>query len=271
MEEKKYLKISMGTLVCLIIIVLLVVIVIGFGMYIYFLKNNKIETSQPIANVENIENAETEEVKKSIKLDETKEYVYEKDRTEINETIDYGGGETFDFTDTITLPFVNINSEDAKQINESLQQRYDKASTSLGREDKYSFGYTAMGYKTSLLEGKMISIETQTSDVYVPGGDFLVDYKIYNIDLSAGKQMSNSEILEMFNLTEAKMDEIIRTNLQYTYYEIQDETGSFEEFMATCEPDNYQIFVSNEKTLEVYIPCTGIPGGDSTAMYTVNL
>ena len=269
MEEKKSVKISVGMLVCLIIIALLIMIVIGFGNYIYFLKSDKVEVSEPISNVEKIEN--DEQVKKSIKIDDEKPYVYEKDRTEINETIDYGGGETFDFTDTITLPFINIGSEDVKKINESLQQQYGKASTSLKREDEYGFDYTTMSYKSSLLEGKILSLETETSDITVPGGDFLVDYKIYNIDLNTGKQLLNSEILEMYNLTGEKMDEIIHTNLQYTYYEIQDEVGSFEEFMATCTPNNYQIFVLNEKTLEVYVPCEGYPGGDSNVTYTVNL
>lgn len=253
MEEKKSIKISVGMLVCLIIIALLVMIIIGFGVYVYFLKNDKVEMSQPISNVENVPNEETEEVKKSIKVDDTKDYVYEKDRTEVNETIDYGGGITDNFTDTITLPFINIDSEDAKKINESLQQEYDKASTSLQKVE-YGFDYTEMRYEYTIFEEKVLSLKILEMPIVVPGGCFPEYYDIYHIDLETGKQLSKEEMLRILNVNEETIQDKAVLNLA-KYLPI-DEYGfeTVEDIYNSCDLDNYQLFVKDKDNIEVYLP-----------------
>lgn len=251
MEEKKYLKISKELLVCLMIIVLLVIIIIGFGMYIYFLKNSKIETSQSIVDVENTE--VEEQVKKSIKIDETKDYVYEKDRTEINEPLQ-------NYTDTIYLPFVNIDSEDAQKINETLQQKYQEASTSLIRHDEYyAFEYTKMKYEYHLLLAEtVLSLKVEIGDVYVSSEGFLGNCYVYNIDLETGKLLTKEQMLAKLNRVDmdAKIENEVTKQLleEYGgYYGFE----TLEDVYEICDLENYEIFVKDENTFEICFPyCT---------------
>ncbi len=61
MEEKRYIKMSLGTAICLIIIIILLVAFIALGIYTYTTKNTKVETNY-ISNDNNEEyqKAETE-------------------------------------------------------------------------------------------------------------------------------------------------------------------------------------------------------------------
>ena len=58
MEEKRYIKMSLGTAICLIIIIILLVVFIALGIYTYTTKNTKVETNY-------ISNDNTEEYQKT--------------------------------------------------------------------------------------------------------------------------------------------------------------------------------------------------------------
>lgn len=191
------------------------------------------------------------------KIDEMQDYVYEKDISEINETTRSG----YRHTDVIRLPFINLNSEDVQKINGKLEQQYQKSATSLKRYNDGSlveFGYTSMNYKYSVLENKLISLQTESSEILVIGDGFDPSYITYNLDINTGKELSNSEILEMLNIGADKFTTKMYEGIEkfissddgwYGVYSINDFTSKF-------NMDTYQIFVVNENQFELYFWCS---------------
>lgn len=190
------------------------------------------------------------------KIDEIQDYVYEKNKSEIKETVKSG----YTYTDVIRLPFINLNSKDVQEINGKLEEQYQKASTSFKRYNDGSlveFGYTAMDYKYSVLKEKLISLQTKSSEILVVGDSFDPSYTIYNLDINTGKKLSNSEILKILNISTdkftTKMNEGIENFISSDgeWYEV----NSVNDFASKFNVDTYQIFVVSENQLELYFWC----------------
>lgn len=234
--------------------------VVTIGVYSLVIKPKYSTNLEDVSNVsdnkikqEDLSIAETTVCEK---IDEMQDYVYEKEKSEINETTRSG----YTYTDVIRLPFINLNSEDVQEINGNLEQEYQKSSTSLKRYNDGSlveFGYITMDYKYSVLEEKLISLQTESSEILVVGDGFDTRYITYNLDINTGKKLSNLEVLEMLNISTdkftSKMYEGIKNFISsddgwYGVYSINDFTSKF-------NMDTYQIFIVNENQLELYFWC----------------
>lgn len=197
----------------------------------------------------------TKEDKDVIKLDESKELIYEKSVKEINETYDKENGYTFE--DKIRLPFINIDSEDAEKTNSKLQEKYNTAVNSLVKEE-YGFSFTRMDYEEHIIKDKFVSLIVCEMPVHVPGGDFLEYYTLYNFDLQdGGKKLTKREIIEKFNLTPNELEEKVKEALKKNYdeYDYADEDfGTFDEYISNSKYhfENLQLLITGEKNLDVY-------------------
>lgn len=187
------------------------------------------------------------------KIDNLKPYIYEKEKTEINE--EYYENNTFE--DTIRLPFINIKSEDATKVNEELKEKYDEASKSLEKENDFGFSYTSMDYECKVISGKYAAISVLQMPVYVPGGDFLENYYIYNFDLENGKLLTTKDILSKFNMDENAFEEKLKEELikRYNDYEwAEEDFGTLEEYLKNSKYDSedIEILINNQNSLKVY-------------------
>lgn len=186
------------------------------------------------------------------KIDDSKDYIYEKDSKLIKEKVD-----SEDYEDNIRLPFINIDSSDAKKTNEELQNRFNVFSNSLEKDD-YGFNYTKMDYEEHIINNKYVSLSVLRMPIFVPGGDFLEYYTIYNFDLeNSGKLLSRNDIIKKFNITESELESKIKDELisMYNEYDFPEmDLGTLDEYLSNSkyEFSSIELLITGENTLDVY-------------------
>lgn len=274
---KKLLKI-VGIFIALVIVGCLSV-VIGKNVVASKIKPNtanvSTNTNVAIPKTNEIDNSVTDEENKSAKkVDDTKDFVYEKEVKEINETYDKENNYTFE--DKIRLPYININSEDAERTNSKLQEKYNSAKNSMKKEE-YGFNFTRMDYEEHIVPDKYIGLSVCEMPVHVPGGDFLEDYTLYNFDIQdGGKKLTKREVIEKFNLTPNELEEKVKEALKKNYYEYDyadEDFGTFDEYMSNSKYhfENLQVLITSEKTLDVYFEFPIGPEGIRTGVLSIDV
>lgn len=273
---KKFFKI-IGIILGLIIIVYLSVI-IGKNVIANKIKPNKVNTAAdktittPVVN--EVDDSTTEEDNVAKKVDDSKDFVYEKEVKEINETYDKENNYTFE--DKIRLPYININSEDAERANNKLQQNFNSAKNSI-QKDEYGFNFTRMDYEEHIVYDKYIGLSVCEMPVHVPGGDFLEYYTLYNFDIQdGGKKLTKREVIEKFNLTPNELEEKVKEALKKNYYEYDypdEDFGTFDEYMSNSKYhfENLQVLITGEKTLDVYFEFPIGPEGIRTGVLSIDV
>ena len=194
MEEKREIKISLGTVICIVIIVILLC-ALAFVYYLGFVKEDDKEIAKPQDNKivfqeektntliqgnveiveENKEEDKKEENKQVGKIDENKELVY----TEYNK---YASEYSF------TIPKININSQDVIAINNEIEELIKETKTAIQDE---SFWHVNIGYET-YINGDVLSVVIDKNTGY----DY-TNYMVYNINIKTGKKYSNEELVSL--------------------------------------------------------------------------
>ena len=189
MEEKANQK-PVGLIISIIFNVILIgVIVAGVICGQFFTKkttdNNGQTTSKESSLVEtevvNKEEEQTVEEKaetKSIKIDDSKDYVYEI-KAKLDEPFEEEG-----VTTEISVPQINLNYENIKTINEKIK----KFGQSHGFYDFVTEHY---------LNKDILSVVTRSDS---PGDTY--EYYVYNIDIKTGNILTNEELLHKMGITE---------------------------------------------------------------------
>ena len=192
--------------ISLIVIILILVLAIGIGAGFLFAGKMNITTNDNTANNNAVE------TKTGKKIDESKPWVYDaeylKDKEEKVKT-NKENSLTFKSTEQIKLPYININSEDARIANDEIKVFAEKAYADFGKplqgsdastkeaiNDNDWFTYTAYDYKVYENE-KILSIVISKQKVAVPG-DGSATYMVYNFDLETLKNVEIDEILQSY-------------------------------------------------------------------------
>ena len=186
-KEKKEIRVKLSTV--LFIVLLVAVAVMAF--FIYKLNddnmklkdqlNNKPDIVNTTPNTNTVSNdvntnsntnaSNVAQTKKVNKIDNEKELVY----TSFNEiTSDY----------SYSLPFINIDSTDAKKINAEIESKF-----------KTKSGY-AIKYVSYVNDNVLSLVISNEFD----GG--FIEYFSYNIDIYTGKALSNKDLISLKNITE---------------------------------------------------------------------
>ena len=216
MEEKKTIKITLGTAICMIIIFLLLIAIIFISFYYNSKSNNAYNVNSDVSektesiaynvpnqtqenNVNNLTNQvsninkdqnvpNTTNPKTIKKLDESKDLLY-------------SSYSKYSSQYSYSIPYINIDSADAKKINSEIQTYYKNL---VEQELKYE----AQGYSvhmdtikyTSYINNNILSVVI--SNTYP---NSCIYYKVYNLDIYNGTTVSNADILNLKNITEAKL------------------------------------------------------------------
>lgn len=162
------------------------------------------------SNEENDLNNSEEIVTKTIKENSNKDYVYLRESydVEINDRGDI-------FKDKIEIPYINIDSEDAKKVNQEIYKMYEEAVKTVVEEEQEN-SYTAISYKYSIVDN-IISLCIDSTPICIPGGGFTAERTVYNFSLENGKRLSTKEVLAKHNLSEESMIEKINLDLKDWY------------------------------------------------------
>ena len=255
-EKKKTKQNGKGKKVLLGIILLVVFLLLGILAGVMIPENNKPEFVKKIEDkITNQEN------KDSKKIDESKPWVYDaeymNDKEEKEKTNSYNNL-TYKASEEIKLPYININSEDAKKANEELKAMFDKAYENFGkleeatnlatgekiiRDDWFSF----TEYKYDFYENNnILSIVIKKLDVHIPG-DGGVEYVIYNFNLDTLKFATLEEVGKACGFSS---ESDIKEKIGIAMENAGEEAGIFEDTVW----DGKRFFIDKVGKLNVVLP-----------------
>ncbi len=169
------------------LLILLLLIVIGMSVFIVVDKlpkqnTNNVQNEDNGSNTDNVQNGNNVPSQKTILYkDSTKNLVYDIEKTAYNEAQN--------FSIKVKLPYVNIDSTYAEEIN--------KAIINIELET-----YNTVSY-SSYLNDNILSIVIRMANRLAAIEE--VYYLVYNIDIYTGERVSNAEILNYLNTTEEKV------------------------------------------------------------------
>ena len=167
--------------------------------------------------------------KNSIKVDDSKEYVYDADYKYDNKYTDYSTGEDFETAtidhyglsikpnlhklSSLKVPYININSTDGEYVNAELKKLYmdyaksfDEYAASESKKDgptvRQILTYFSYNYKD--IVSVVVVYDTQATSTWS------FKYKTYNFDIKTGNLLSYDEVLTRLNYTKENMESNVR-------------------------------------------------------------
>ena len=229
MSEKETIKVSLSTVILLCIIFVLVVAIIL--MYFYYNNNTPNTTTSTSSSTSSEAPSKvdaTTEAKKVKKLDETKEIVYDS----YTKT---GVGYSY------TLPYINIDSKEAKRINTQIEEYYKPIINENLQDEEESVFTHIIEYK-SYINDNVLSLLITLNTVHDT-----TEYKVYNLDIYTGKEITNSELIDIKNISEKElldtMETVYSDFFADLYKTVKDEQPEeYERNLArTISSDNYSL------------------------------
>lgn len=161
MEKKKVdMKIA--------IIIILSIIIVAMGITIGYLYIQRIDMENMLNELYTNDELYDDDAGYITKLDNEQDWVY----TEVMSMVN-------DSEAIHEMPLVNIDTQDAKAINEEIKNLFEDKNKDSNKND-FTYQYYTIGDILSLL-----IIDKQTND-----------YKVYNIDLYTGLKINATELLE---------------------------------------------------------------------------
>lgn len=216
MEEKKTIKISLGTAICMIIIFLLLIAIIFISFYYNSKSNNAYNVNSDVSektesiayNVpnqtqENNVNNLTNQVSNNNKDQNVPNTTNPKTIKKLDESKDllYSSYNKYSSEYSYSIPYINIDSADARRINNEIESYYKKlVEQELKNESEgYAINMYTIKY-TSYINDTILSLVISHSNP-----NDCIYYKVYNLDIYNGTMVSNADILNLKNITEAKL------------------------------------------------------------------
>lgn len=184
--------------VTILLIAIIIVLILAIGVYVglWFAGNNTKIINNKEEVVKEKENSKTEDNKATKKIDETKPWVYDadyKDGKKDKIIIPEYSNEEDSVLEKLIVPYININSNYAKSVNEEIRAMYEKAYNQFGKEnDNKSIVYIDMEYSYYYNEN-ILSVVITTRDGVLNGG-LSREYIIYNFNLNTLEKASLEDI-----------------------------------------------------------------------------
>lgn len=175
-----------GKTVIWIIVTIILVLVIGIGGgFLLASKNNNNNTLNKTETPEN----KQEQTKTSKKIDESKPWVYDaeygKDKT-VKKV------ESFSSDKYLTVPYININSEDANKANDEIKNIYEEIYSKYGTAPSYTIIYSS-NYEF-YENDNILSIVLRVGNAVINGGAGTSKTYIYNFNLDTLKTATLKEM-----------------------------------------------------------------------------
>lgn len=276
MEDKKTIKISLGTVICMIIIFLLVIALIL--MYFYYNRNSK--------NIGSVNSNISEKVENNIDKEISNNQIKKVSKLEENKEIVYSSYSKYSDEYSYSIPYININSDDANKINKEIEVYYKSLVEEELKNESEGFSVIMVNIKyNSYINDNILSLVVSSE---YPND--CVYYKVYNLDIYTGTVVTNSDIINLKNMTESKFLDTLKelyenefvsaygskekfiSNMRnapagWTEDELQEQSKFYEDqFNKTTSTDNYSIqtpiFLNENGKLCVIAPIYSMAGAD---------
>lgn len=255
MEDKKTIKIGMGSFIFIILIIVIITAGAIFGCSYYIANtinrnenNNEIKVENIIENG-NKTNAITNEIQQKVYNED--DWVIPANYENKLSIFSYTtlGNDTYKISD-IKVPYININSEDAKQTNEEIEKTYKELIQEFeenANEDE-TMSYTVASYKSYINKDILsVVIEVEKGGTYLP----IYEYYTYNFNLKTLELCDYDEIFKVSGNTQSN----IKEKLEKAIKEIEEVQGLEEDMKK--EPINTGIQYYNksvkDSSLQYYL------------------
>ncbi len=232
----------------IILLVISILISISLGGYLFYDKVLNKQTNYP-----NEQPTNQNDIKESIsKINPTKDWIYDADypKNVLANSYDSYYNETY-YAKDIIAPFININSNDAKNANNTIEDIFNEAVNryNIGVEDKTTF--SVIDYE-KYIDNNLISVLFW----FGKGGTDVVrpDYYTYTFDLQTGKALSFKEVYQKFNFNQNQIDNEIKQEITDEINDIFEESFPNENAKNYIDESikNYEESINNN-TLKYYI------------------
>lgn len=223
MEEKKYIKVSLGTVICIFIIFLLLIVICGM----YFNYNNKNDVKENVISTKQENNINANEIisnnitsdesaeKQSIKIDDNKELVYDANYSYKNFSNESYYSESMNKTYSlkdINVPYINIDSEDASSANKEIKALFEELAESFEQEyNDTKTWYWIASYQT-YTRGNLLSVVITIES----GGTDVEQYKYYtyNFNLDTLKLYSYEEAYKLAGFNSSNINVKVQESIK---------------------------------------------------------
>lgn len=258
MDEKKTIKISLSTVICLFIIFALTVAL--FWMYTYYNSGNNDLNSIDSNTTNNKAYVDSD----NNDSDTTNSNITNK---KVNKVYDdkelvFSSYNNFSSEYSYSIPYINIKSSEVEEINKKIEKNYKELvneQLDCIKENGYANDVGGLKYN-SYVNDNILSLVIKQEFVYE-----YESYETYNIDIYTGKAVTNSEIIAQKNITEIdllnKLEELYRKKFieKYGTRDTARNTVGLKSYDAslseTVSRDNYSIdtpmFLDEEGKLNV--------------------
>lgn len=255
-----------------IIILLLTIIIIILSVIIALILTGKINLNQ---TTEETSTKEEQQEETNIKIDKNLEYVYDANYTYNNkyieferaslenknskEKLSYFGIEVeytlgTQYLSNLKVPYININTEVAKNINKELENLYLEyakdfdSCAEIAKNDTNSHSCSQiLTYRTYKFNDILSIVVIDSSQSTSP---WILNYNIYNFDLKTGKQINYNDLLSKLNYNSTETlnnaENLIKNKMESLY-------GEHEKDLSTaCTETSYD---SNNNLISNNINC----------------
>lgn len=202
-----------------IALAILCIIAIGIAVYMQFFKDEKIGVVLGITKKEDKEYSELKENFTNIFTNNlTKENMYTGEIKKIRENEDivfsaYNVQEQKDnYTINIQLPFFNINSDTAKEINKELTKSFKEKSEQImesNTEEKKIYTIKYKAYVNNEILSMIILSELKEGN-----NNQRIIFKSYNYNLATNKQVDINEIIQLKNIDKTNANKKIKEEIE---------------------------------------------------------
>ena len=195
-------------------------------------------TTQEQSKIENTTTETTEETKKVVKkLDDSKELVYTF-ASEKSKKYDY----SFD------VPYVNINSDYAKEVNKKIQKEYSINKLVKDAKKAQAEVINFVEYNTY--------INNNTLSLVILGNDGLqTKYNTYNIDIYTGEKITNQQVLKSKNVSEkeflSKVEDLCIKELKNIYGDSEVEQKCIDKTIKNNKNTNIKLFLDKNGKINI--------------------
>ena len=263
MENKNYYN---GIIILLIvIIVVLSVLCVLFATGTISFNSNKVNDDEIKENVNESNNNNENSI---LKLDANKEWIYDANyNLPTNKESYYGDSDHTKLikASDLVVPYININSDDAKNINQEIYKLYEDLINKFNENLKDEIWYTLVDYKT-YTNNDIISVViiTESSGTDIP----MYNYYTYNFNLKNGKLLSYNDVYKYVGIIDEEITDKATqavTNALINEYSNGDDfdiynNKSINNYKTSVSNNKIRFFIDENKKLNIIVTLE-IPAG----------
>lgn len=259
MKEKSNLAIKIIILIFAILLVIILAIVVAIKVFKVDINSIDVE----------VEAYEAEQENNLLPYVYNADYTYE-DLKGKSYIAPYEPPRTFLFNDDIILPYININSDDAKKANEEIKNIFNNAAESFKESmqevKKNNFPSGVEVRYDQYINNKVLSILI-TESIYTLDVPF-IRYYTYNFDLDSGKKIGYNEIIKRLSLTDTISEKVKNLIFDYeSFKDFKDKNTLDEDEEGAYIPDEYE---SKEAYIQLSVDAYEKTVKEDTVKYFIN-